>query len=119
MVVVVVLIFSWTVRFGSLLHPTFCSYLVSELRYNAKERMASFSCNKSRIPEAWIDWAEKTKTQFQDLLDRRKWEEEENYAISDIATAFNWTCQIVHCEHVKSYGPKTDHLVLDMKCRLS
>lgn len=88
---------------------------------NSKAQTANFSCNKSRIPLTWIDWTEKTRAQFQDLLDLRKWgeedKEEEERDLNDAVTAFKWSCQIIHCEHVKSYGPKTDHLVLDLMCR--
>jgi len=87
------------------------------------ERSATFSCNKLRVPQSWIDWAEKTRTQIQDLLRHRVAEERQMQQLGDDddekleSSAFNWTCRVAHCEHVKSYGPRIDHLVLDVKCQ--
>ncbi|ETE61192.1 tRNA wybutosine-synthesizing protein 2-like protein, partial [Ophiophagus hannah] len=53
--------------------------------------------------EEWQGWAEVTATRIQDLLqdlDRKPWK-----------------TQILHLEHVKSYAPHIDHLVLDLDCR--
>ncbi|XP_070615962.1 tRNA wybutosine-synthesizing protein 2 homolog [Erythrolamprus reginae] len=56
----------------------------------------------SSKPE-WQGWAEVTATRIQNLLqdlDRKPWK-----------------TQISHLEHVKSYAPHVDHLVLDLDCR--
>ncbi|KAM6426862.1 tRNA wybutosine-synthesizing protein 2 homolog [Liasis olivaceus] len=53
--------------------------------------------------QEWQHWAEVTATQIQILLqdlDRKLWK-----------------TQILHIEHVKSYAPHVDHLVLDLDCR--
>ncbi|KAM3827770.1 tRNA wybutosine-synthesizing protein 2 homolog [Vipera latastei] len=53
--------------------------------------------------QEWQRWAEVTAARIQDLLqdlDRKLWK-----------------TQILHIEHVKSYAPHVDHLVLDLDCR--
>lgn len=53
--------------------------------------------------QQWQGWAEVTATRIQNLLqdlDRKPWK-----------------TQILHLEHVKSYAPHVDHLVLDLDCR--
>ncbi|XP_039186413.1 tRNA wybutosine-synthesizing protein 2 homolog [Crotalus tigris] len=53
--------------------------------------------------QEWQRWAEVTATRIQALLqdlDKKRWK-----------------TQILHIEHVKSYAPHVDHLVLDLDCR--
>ncbi|XP_013925340.1 PREDICTED: tRNA wybutosine-synthesizing protein 2 homolog [Thamnophis sirtalis] len=53
--------------------------------------------------QEWQGWAAVTATRIQNLLqdlDRKPWK-----------------TQILHLEHVKSYAPHVDHLVLDLDCR--
>lgn len=83
-----------------------------DVGYLYESQTARFSCNKTRIFQSWSDWAEATRSRFEDLLRRR----EEETDSSD-GFRFQWTCESFHCEHVKSFGPKTDHLVLDLLCR--
>jgi len=100
-------------------------------RVSDSDERASFSCNKLRIPSTWIQWAEETKRKFQDLLNQREKEEErkteetrleeEEEEIEERTAEKDenarWNCAIAHIEYVKSYGPKVDHLVLDLKCQ--
>lgn len=52
-----------------------------------------------------------------------EWELWTNYAISTIEQLFvklkkrNWVVKFIHLEHVKSYAPHVDHVVLDLDCR--
>ncbi|EDO48137.1 predicted protein [Nematostella vectensis] len=62
------------------------------------------TCNK-RIRKAWLDWSNTVASKIKILL------QHEHLAI------FNWTVDAQHIEHVKSYAPHIDHLVLDLECR--
>ncbi|XP_060083449.1 tRNA wybutosine-synthesizing protein 2 homolog [Ylistrum balloti] len=53
----------------------------------------------------WLSWAENVASK-----------------ISELCTVIHknhilWTAKIIHIEHVKSYAPHIDHLVLDLDCR--
>ena len=61
------------------------------------------SCNRKVKPE-WMDWA---KYVAQSLLQHLKKSHDNN----------NWNVQIRHIEHVKSYAPHIDHVVVDVECR--
>ena len=66
-----------------------------------------------------VEQANCIKTQFK----YPEWELWTNYAISTIEKIFlrlknrTWTVKFLHLEHVKSYGPHVDHVVLDLECR--
>ena len=63
----------------------------------------SLSCNK-KIKQEWLDWANYvTQNMVQQL--RKSHDNQE------------WNVQIRHIEHVKSYAPHIDHVVLDVECR--
>ncbi|KAK3605529.1 hypothetical protein CHS0354_013152 [Potamilus streckersoni] len=51
----------------------------------------------------WQVWAEETGTKIKALLERNHGKE--------------WRTSIIHIEHIKSYAPHVDHLVLDLECR--
>lgn len=61
------------------------------------------SCNK-KVKAEWLDWA---KYVAQTLLQHLKKSHDNQ----------NWNVQIRHIEHVKSYAPHVDHVVLDVECR--
>ena len=61
------------------------------------------SCNRKIKPE-WLDWA---KYVAQSVLQHLKKSHDND----------NWNVQIQHIEHVKSYAPHIDHVVLDVECR--
>lgn len=52
------------------------------------------------------------------------WIEHSNYAIDKIklfldkrSECVKWLVRLDHIEYVKSYGPRVDHIVLDICCR--
>lgn len=52
------------------------------------------------------------------------WAQDVSSIISQVCTRIQvghcqWTARIVHIEHVKSYAPHIDHVVLDLECRPS
>lgn len=61
------------------------------------------SCNRTVRPE-WLSWAKYVAQSLLQLLEKSH----------DIE---NWSVQIQHIEHVKSYAPHVDHVVLDVECR--
>ena len=54
----------------------------------------------------WTDWSEKVRDRIKEILDERT--KEEN---------LEWKVENRHLEYVKSYGPRVDHMVLDLECR--
>ena len=56
---------------------------------------------KSQIKQEWIDWSIYAKNKISSLLNELK---------------KNWVVEVMHIEYVKSYGPRVDHIVLDLKC---
>ena len=61
------------------------------------------SCNK-KVKAEWLDWA---KYVAQTLLKHLKKSHDNQ----------SWNVKIKHIEHVKSYAPHIDHVVLDVECR--
>ncbi|XP_026558721.1 tRNA wybutosine-synthesizing protein 2 homolog [Pseudonaja textilis] len=86
--------------------PTQATSRVQEDRIALKDHDVLQKVGQSFAASAkqeWQGWAEVTATRIQDLLqdlDRKPWK-----------------TQILHLEHVKSYAPHVDHLVLDLDCR--
>ncbi|XP_026530543.1 tRNA wybutosine-synthesizing protein 2 homolog [Notechis scutatus] len=86
--------------------PTQATSRVQEDRVALKDHDVLQKVGQSFTASAkqeWQGWAEVTATRIQDLLqdlDRKPWK-----------------TQILHLEHVKSYAPHIDHLVLDLDCR--
>lgn len=54
----------------------------------------------------WIEWANYTENKIKDLLNKRTLNE-----------GITWDTKVDHIEYVKSYGPRVDHLVLDVLCK--
>ncbi|XP_043913447.1 tRNA wybutosine-synthesizing protein 2 homolog [Protopterus annectens] len=61
------------------------------------------SRKSNKILPAWQQWAESTKSRISRLL----------FELHGI----QWRTNILHIEHVKSYAPHIDHIVLDLECR--
>lgn len=57
------------------------------------------------IKKEWCQWSGYVKNKILDILTERTQEEK-----------IKWSVIIDHIEHVKAYGPRVDHLVLDLKC---
>jgi len=84
---------------------------------NCKEytNLTTLTSNKQFLPVSWVEWAEETRNDFSQLLN-------EHFRSSVNCTDslyVRWVCEVFHIERVKSYGPKIDHLVLDLKCFLN
>ncbi|KAK6190878.1 hypothetical protein SNE40_002651 [Patella caerulea] len=88
-----------------------CSYSNSQTGINSDVSVnyAANSCHETKQMtktinySSWNEWAEHVSVKIRQLLI--------NYHQCD------WTCSIKHIEHVKSYAPHVDHLVLDLECR--
>ena len=62
-----------------------------------------WKCDKSKLKPAWVEWTEKVANSLHSiLLDLHKTE---------------WTCSVLHVEHVKSYAPHINHMVADIHCK--
>lgn len=57
---------------------------------------------KSKIKEEWIEWSLYAKNKICSLLNE--------------INKSNWSVTVDHVEYVKSYAPRVDHIVLDLKC---
>ncbi|XP_017329489.2 tRNA wybutosine-synthesizing protein 2 homolog [Ictalurus punctatus] len=70
---------------------------------NEEERSVNGTVKISRDREVWHNWAKNTAGHIVKLL-------------RDITRA-EWRTSIKHIEHVKSYAPHINHIVLDLECR--
>ncbi|XP_060783533.1 tRNA wybutosine-synthesizing protein 2 homolog isoform X2 [Neoarius graeffei] len=70
---------------------------------NEGEGPVNRSLKISRDREVWNNWAKNTASHITTLL-------------RDITRA-EWRTSIKHIEHVKSYAPHINHIVLDLECR--
>jgi tRNA wybutosine-synthesizing protein 2 len=59
---------------------------------------------KTTTKAKWREWSAEVSTNIRLILER-------------IHTPQQWRTNILHIEHVKSYAPHVDHLVLDLECR--
>lgn len=62
------------------------------------------TCKSTKLKPDWIEWSEYTRNRINQLLDERD-------------SSVKWSVSVEHIEYVKSYGPRVDHLVLDVLCR--
>lgn len=58
---------------------------------------------KVKLKSEWQMWAIETREKIKELL--------------QTAHGKSWLLNILHIEHVKSYAPHVDHVVLDLECR--
>ncbi len=58
--------------------------------------------SRVELRAAWLEWSEHVTGSLRCILER----------LHHVA----WTCTAQHVEHVKSYAPHVDHLVLDVHC---
>ena len=54
--------------------------------------------------EEWVEWSNNVRDKIKELLRVR-------------SDSNDWNVLVRHIEYVKSYGPRVDHLVLDLECR--
>ena len=59
---------------------------------------------KQKPKPDWLEWADYARTQIETILNER-----------DVDV--KWLTSVSHVEYVKSYGPRVDHLVLDVECK--
>ncbi|XP_061166905.1 tRNA wybutosine-synthesizing protein 2 homolog [Saccostrea echinata] len=59
---------------------------------------------KTATKNKWMDWSEEVSKSIKHILEK-------------IHLPQQWRTNILHIEHVKSYAPHVDHLVLDLECR--
>lgn len=57
------------------------------------------------IKKEWTDWSEYARNEILRILNERTLDDK-----------IKWTVTTDHIEYVKAYGPRVDHLVLDLKC---
>jgi tRNA wybutosine-synthesizing protein 2 len=67
---------------------------------NTDKKLKFVKKSKDRIE--WITWANRTASDIEGLLQGSR--------------GGSWMCTILHIEHVKSYAPHVDHIVLDLQC---
>lgn len=84
----------------STVHP---NELLGRCGYSLCEVNQVPSCNRKLKPE-WLTWS---RYVAQSLLQHLRKSHDMD----------NWDAQIRHIEHVKSYAPHVDHVVLDVECR--
>jgi len=71
-------------------------------------------------PREWSEWAEYAREKIKDLLNARSDAARAGASASGSGSSVEeWTVSVEHLEHVKSYGPRVDHVVLDLECRPS
>ena len=64
--------------------------------------------DKSNPKPEWTEKAGYAKNKILDLLNKR--------SIS-VGALKEWTVSVAHIEYVKSYGPRVDHIVIDLECK--
>ena len=57
--------------------------------------------------DCWSTWAEEAAVKMRMLL-----KEAHNFG-----GLHDWRCRVGHVEHIKSYAPYVDHIVVDMECK--
>ncbi|CAF0718108.1 unnamed protein product [Brachionus calyciflorus] len=62
--------------------------------------------NSTKYKKEWLEWAEYAQQKILEILNTRT-----------LNSNIKWTVAQDHIEYVKSYGPRVDHLVLDLKCK--
>jgi len=69
---------------------------------NVDVKKCSVLDGKNRVE--WKDWGEATRLKIKELVEER-------------CDGSEWKISVERIEYVKSYGPRVDHLVLDLQCR--
>ena len=65
---------------------------------------------KQKTKQDWQEWALYAQNKIRNYLEKR---------LNNDSKHLTWNVTISHIEYVKSYGPRVDHLVLDLECRPS
>ena len=69
--------------------------------------LKSKNMTKQEKLECWSTWAEEAAVKIRMLLNEAH----------NVEGLNDWNCRVGHVEHVKSYAPYIDHIVVDMECR--
>lgn len=93
---------SWPVACKSLKTTT-----GGRLHIHGNVDLKSVSQHDKSKPE-WIDWSNHVIGKIASLLN--EFNQNESKTIS-------WLVSVEHIEYVKSYGPRVDHLVIDLHCK--
>lgn len=90
--------------------PTACNALKANtggvLHIHGNVDLAKTTAKSDKNKPEWTQWSEYARNTVEQLLNERTREEN-----------LKWSVQIDHIEYVKSYGPRVDHLVLDLLCK--
>ncbi|XP_048779767.2 tRNA wybutosine-synthesizing protein 2 homolog isoform X4 [Ostrea edulis] len=73
-------------------------------RNGARDEEYSRESERAATKKRWREWSAEVSTNIRLILER-------------IHTSQQWKTNSLHIEHVKSYAPHVDHLVLDLDCR--
>lgn len=76
-----------------------CNANINLAHSEPKERKFKKKCAQQ---EPWLRWACGVQITIDSLLSEMH--------------GVHWTCRVIHIEHVKSYAPHIDHLVVDLMC---
>lgn len=77
---------------------------VLERETASSARVRNESAGKKDGKGHWLVWASIVADRMQELL-------------AQCNAGTGWKVMVRHLEHVKSYGPHVDHLVVDLECR--
>ncbi|XP_074660678.1 tRNA wybutosine-synthesizing protein 2 homolog [Tubulanus polymorphus] len=70
---------------------------------DTEQKISKSDDKKSEVSRIWTQWALRTASVIKHMLESLHKTE--------------WNTNVLHIEHVKSYAPHVDHLVLDLECR--
>ncbi|XP_035698037.1 tRNA wybutosine-synthesizing protein 2 homolog [Branchiostoma floridae] len=72
-------------------------------RQKTHQTDSAVSAKATSVKEEWNLWADRVANDIQRLLSEMQ--------------GGTWQTRVLHIEHVKSYAPHVDHLVVDLECR--
>lgn len=87
------------------IHQNVTSPFPNTESFSANDNAAQSLSRKTADRQVWQAWADDTVNQITSLLKE--------------VTSSQWITSIQHIEHIKSYAPHVNHIVLDLECRPS
>ena len=79
-------------------------FLIGVSFQQCKEQSDLQKTSREQKMQKWSIWATDKVAIIKQML-------EDSHAVGE------WVCRVAHIEHVKSYAPRIDHIVVDMECR--